>query len=64
MPFTLVQNGVVWETSNSIVLWALWISRYQGLFQEIQWNVVDVVKEMLLTLVHTLKGEYDVIEGD
>ena len=25
---------------------------------------MDVVKETWLTLVHTLKGEYDVIKGD
>ena len=27
-------------------------------------NVVDVVKEICLTLVHTLKEEYDAIKGD
>ena len=25
---------------------------------------MDVVKEIWLTLVHTLKGEYDAIKGD
>ena len=34
------------------------------IFQQIQWNVVDVVKDILLTLVHTLKGKYDAIKGD
>ena len=29
-----------------------------------QWNVVDVVKEIWLTLVNTLKDEYDVIKRD
>ena len=28
-----------------------------------QRNVVDVDKEIWLTLVHTLKGEYDTIKG-
>ena len=34
------------------------------IFQQIQWKVVDVVKEIWLTLVHALKGEYDDIKGD
>ena len=59
----LVHNGVVSETISSIVLWVLWISRCQRIFQEMQWNIVDVVKEIWLTLVHTLKGEYDTIKG-
>ena len=51
MPINFVQNGAVWETISSIDLW------------EMQWNVVDVVKEISLTLVHKLKGEYDAIKG-
>ena len=58
-----IQNGVVWETISSITLWVLWTSRCRRIFQQIQWNVVDVVKEIWLTFVHTLfKGEYDVIK--
>ena len=53
-----------WKFNSSIVLWALWTSRRRRIFQEIQWNVVDVVKEIWLTLMHTLKGEYDAIKGD
>ena len=36
----------------------------EGYFQQIQWNVVDVDKEIGVALVHTLKGEYDAIKGD
>ena len=32
------------------------------IFQEIQWNVLDVVKEIWLTLVNTLEGEYDLVD--
>ena len=64
MPINSVQNGVVWEPICSITLWFLWASRCRRIFQQIQWNVVDVVKEIWLTLVHTLKGEYDAIKGD
>ena len=55
---------MVWETISPIVVWVLWTSRCRKIFQEIQWNVVDVVKEIWLILVHTLKGEYDAIKGD
>ena len=64
MPINLVQNGVLWETINSITLWVLWISRCSRIFQQIQWNVLDVVKEIWFTLERTLKGEYDAIKGD
>ena len=64
MPINSVQNGVVWETISSITLWVLWTSRRRRIFQQIQWNVVEVVKEIWVTLVHTLKGEYDAIKGD
>ena len=64
MSINSVQDCVVREMISSIVLWILWTSRYQGIFQEIQWNVVNVVKETWLTLVHTRKGEYDAIKGD
>ena len=59
-----VQNGMVWETISSIVLWVLWRSRCRRIFQEIQRNVVDVVKDIWLILVHKLKGEYSAIKGD
>ena len=63
MPINSVQHGVVWETISSITLWVLWTSRCRRIFKQIQWNVVDVVKEIWLTFVHTLfKGEYDVIK--
>ena len=64
MPINLVQNGVVWEMISSITIWVLWTSRCRRIFQQIQWNVVDVVKEIWVTLVHTLKGEYDAIKCD
>ena len=64
MSINSIHDGVVWETISSIVLWVLWTSKCRRIFQEIQWNVVDVVKEIWLTLVHTLKGEYDAIKGD
>ena len=64
VPINSVQNGVLWETISSITLWVLWSSRCRRIFQQIQWNVVDVVKEIWLTVEHTLKGEYDAIKGD
>ena len=63
MPTNVVQNGVVWDTISSITLWVLWTNRCQRIFQQIVWNVVDVV-EIWVTLVHTLKGQYDAIKGD
>ena len=55
---------MVWETISSITLCVLWTSRCLRIFQQIQWNDVDVVNEIWLTLVHTLKGEFDAIKGD
>ena len=58
MPINSVHNGtVVWETIISTTSWVLWTSRCRRIFQQIQWNVVEVVKEILVTLVHTLKGD-------
>ena len=65
MPINSVQNGIVWEMISSIIIWVLWTCRSRRIFQQIQWNVVDVVKEIWMsTLVHTLKEEYDAIKGD
>ena len=64
MSINSIQNGGGLKMISSIVLWALWTSRRRRIFQEIQWNVVDVVKEIWLTLVHTLKGKCDAINGD
>ena len=55
---------MVWETISSVTLWVLWTSICRRIFQQIQWNVVEVVKETWVTLVHTLKAEYDAIKGD
>ena len=49
---------------SSIIVWVLWTSRCRRVFQQIKWNVVEVVKEIGGTLVHTRKGEYDAIKGD
>ena len=37
-----IQNGVVWVTISSIIVWVLWTSRCRRAFQQIQWNVVEV----------------------
>ena len=64
MSINSIHDGVVWETISSIVLWVLWTSRCQRIFQEVEWNVVDILKEIWLTLVHTIIGEYDAIKGN
>ena len=37
MYINLVQDGVVWETISSMVLWVLWTSRCQQIFNGMLW---------------------------
>ena len=56
MPINSVKNEVVWETISSIMLWVLWTSRCRRIFQSIQWNNVDRIKEKLGNLGADTKG--------
>ena len=49
---------------SSLVVWVLWKARCKCVFQKIQENVVELVKEIWLMLLHTLRGKYEAIIGE
>ena len=59
-----LEKDMVWSTVSSLVVWVLWKARCKGVFQKVKQNVVDLVKEVWLMLVHTLRRQYDAIIGE
>ena len=55
---------MVWSTISSLVVWVLWKARCKCVFQKIKQNAVELVKEVWLMLLHTLRGQYDAIVGE
>ena len=59
-----LEEDMVWSTISSLVVWVLWKARCKCVFQKVKQNAVDLVKEVWLMLIHTLRGQYDAIIGE
>ena len=49
---------------SSLVVWVLWKARCKCLFQKVKQNVVELVTNIWLMLLHTLRGQYAAITGE
>ena len=49
---------------SSLVVWVLWKARCKCVFQKVKQNAVELVKEIWLMLLHTLRGQYEAIIGE
>ena len=54
-PIHCLEEDKVWSTISSLVVWVLWKARCKGVFQKVKPNAVELVKEIWLMLMHTLK---------
>ena len=55
------EEDKVWSMISSLVVWVLWKARCKCVFQKVKYNVVELVKQVWLILLHTLTGQYDAI---
>ena len=60
----MLQQCIVWSTLPSLVIWVLWKARCKCVFQKVKQNVVELVKDIWLMLLHTLRGQYEAITGE
>ena len=49
---------------QSLVVWVLWKTRCKCVFKKVKQNVVELVKEIWLMLLHTLRGQYESITSE
>jgi hypothetical protein len=59
-----LEEDKVWSTISSLVVWVSWKARCKCVFQKVKQNAVELVKEIWLMLLHTLRGQYDAITGE
>ena len=59
-----LEEGKVWSTISSLVVWVLWKARCKCVFQKVKQNAVELVKEIGLMLLHTLRGQYEAITSE
>ena len=55
---------MVWSTVSSLVVWVLWKARCKCVFQKVKQKAVELVNEIWLMLLHTLRGQYEVITSE
>ena len=60
MPKTM---QVVWELLSITTMWFLWTARCSKAFDNIMVHPVEIVRNVWMQMVHTLKGQYDEIKG-
>ena len=59
----IYQNqGLVYDIS--LLIWALWKAKCKCIFQKVKQNVVELLKEIWLMLLHTIRGQYEAITGE
>ena len=63
-PIHCLEEDKVWSMISSLVVWVLWKARCKCVFQKVKPNAVELVKEIWLMLLHTLRGQYEAIPGD
>ena len=63
-PIHCLEEDKVWSTISSLVVWMLWKARCKCVFQNVKPNAVELVKEIWLMLLHTLRGQYEAIHGE
>ena len=59
-----LEEDKVWSTISSLVFWVLWKARCKCVFQNVKPNAVELVKEIWLMLLHTLRGQHESIHGE
>ena len=52
-----LEEDKVWSKLSSLVVWVLWKTRCKCVFKKVKQNVVELVKEIWLMLLHTLRGQ-------
>ena len=60
-PIHCFEEDKVWSTIYSLAVWILWKARCKFVFQNVKPNAVELVKEIWLMLLHTLRGQYEAI---
>ena len=58
-----LEEDKVWSTISSLVVSVSWKAGRKCEFQKVKQNVVELVKEIWLMLIHTLRGPYEAIYG-
>ena len=58
------EGNPMWELHCGITLWVIWKGRCIKVFTEKQVSSAEGIQEIWSEAVHTLKGQYDSIQGD
>ena len=63
-PIHCLEVDNVWSTISSLVVWILWKARCKCVFRKVKPNAVQLVKEIWLMFLHTLRGQYEATHGE
>ena len=53
-----------WELISSLALWFTWRARCRWIFEARSVSPVETVCDFWMELIHTLRGQYDRLQGD
>ena len=53
-----------WELISSLALWFIWRARCRRIFEERPVPPAETVRDFWTELIHTLRGQYDRLQGD
>ena len=54
----------VWSTISSLLIRVLWKARCKCVFQKVKQNAIELVKEIWLMLLHSLRDQNDAISDE
>ena len=64
IPYMLKTMQEVWELLSTTTMWFLWTARCSKAFDNITVHPVEIVRNVWMQMVHTLRGQYDDIKGE
>ena len=64
IPIHCLEEDKVWSRISSLVVWVLRKPRCKCVFQKVKPNAVELVKEIWLMLLHTLRDLYEAIPAE
>jgi hypothetical protein len=59
VPYVIKNMQVVWELMSTITMWYIWTARCRKVFDDNTEHPVEIVRNIWVMAVHTLKGQYD-----
>ena len=64
IPYMLKTMQEVWELLSTTTMWFLWTARCSKAFDNITVHPMEIVRNVWMQMVHTLRGQYDDIKGE